>query len=181
MATKLKVMILSPDPYNLQELHQALMDQCLISAEISNTDTARIFLSDCHVDVVISTLSVYELLELSTSVPFMLIDSALPNVRIMINNGMFDTELESLLGSLRDFGFKSSWASRLHGAPSHPLKAPLTLRENEVLRLLLEGMTDKQIAKALSIGSETARTHVKHIREKFEAKDRIQVILKALA
>jgi DNA-binding NarL/FixJ family response regulator len=43
---------------------------------------------------------------------------------------------------------------------------PLTQRESEVLRLVGLGQTDKQIALALHIEPETARSHVKHICRK---------------
>jgi DNA-binding NarL/FixJ family response regulator len=42
----------------------------------------------------------------------------------------------------------------------------LTAREAEVLQLLQEGMTNAQIAHALSIGLETVRTHARNIYRK---------------
>jgi DNA-binding CsgD family transcriptional regulator len=46
------------------------------------------------------------------------------------------------------------------------LRAGLTAREVEILRLLIERRTDAEIAAALSISPRTATTHVARIREK---------------
>jgi DNA-binding NarL/FixJ family response regulator len=46
----------------------------------------------------------------------------------------------------------------------HP--SPLTAREREVLRLLVEGLSDKEIAAALGIARATVSDHVSAIRAK---------------
>jgi DNA-binding NarL/FixJ family response regulator len=51
------------------------------------------------------------------------------------------------------------------GAP-HPLVARLSEREREVLALVAEGLTNRQIAGRLVISETTARNHVSHILEK---------------
>jgi DNA-binding CsgD family transcriptional regulator len=51
----------------------------------------------------------------------------------------------------------------------------LTRREGEVCHLLLNGMTDKQIAKALNISYWTVRIHVGNILEKLEIDSRSAV------
>jgi HD-GYP domain-containing protein (c-di-GMP phosphodiesterase class II) len=53
---------------------------------------------------------------------------------------------------------------RARGRSSYP--AGLTRREVEVLRLLVRGRAEKQIARALSISPATVHTHVTHIYEK---------------
>jgi DNA-binding NarL/FixJ family response regulator len=50
----------------------------------------------------------------------------------------------------------------------------LTKREREVLRLLVEGSTNRAIAEALSVSIETVKSHVHHIMQKMHAKDRTQ-------
>ena len=50
----------------------------------------------------------------------------------------------------------------------------LTQREREVLRLLVEGSTNRAIAEALSVSIETVKSHVHHIMQKMHAKDRTQ-------
>jgi two-component system response regulator DevR len=56
-----------------------------------------------------------------------------------------------------------------------PLTAPveeLTEREREVLALMAEGKTDKQIAKALGIAESTAKNHVGNILGKLNVSNR---------
>ena len=57
------------------------------------------------------------------------------------------------------------------GAAGHAVRSPerpsgLTDRELEVLRLLVQGLTNKEIATALDISSKTAGHHVQHVLEK---------------
>ncbi len=50
----------------------------------------------------------------------------------------------------------------------------LTRREREVLRLLAEGRTDREIATALSISHRTVRGHVTNLLGKLEVKSRVE-------
>jgi len=56
----------------------------------------------------------------------------------------------------------------------------LTSREQQVLNLLVEGRTNKEIAKELGIADETAKKHVENIISKLAASDRTQAAVKAL-
>lgn len=49
---------------------------------------------------------------------------------------------------------------------------PLTNRERDVLRLLIDGQTNRAIAEQLSVSTETIKSHVHHIMQKMNAKDR---------
>jgi two-component system, NarL family, nitrate/nitrite response regulator NarL len=57
--------------------------------------------------------------------------------------------------------------------------ARLTLRQLEVLRLLGEGYTNKEIARALEITERTAKAHVAAILEALGADNRTQAVLAA--
>ena len=63
-------------------------------------------------------------------------------------------------------------------APEAPAAAPapagLTARELQVLRLLAEGMTDREIAERLVISVKTASHHVSHILGKLNARGRVR-------
>lgn len=52
-------------------------------------------------------------------------------------------------------------------------------RELEVLELLAEGRTNKEIAKTLTVSPNTVKTHVARLFDKLEAKRRTEAILKA--
>jgi DNA-binding NarL/FixJ family response regulator len=56
----------------------------------------------------------------------------------------------------------------------------LSQRELEVLNLLVEGLSNQQIADRLVIGLETVKTHIKHILDKLAVSDRTQAAIKAL-
>jgi two-component system, NarL family, response regulator LiaR len=56
----------------------------------------------------------------------------------------------------------------------------LTERETEVLRLLVQGQSNKQIARDLQIVEDTVKTHVKHILAKLGVQSRTQAVLWAI-
>jgi len=63
-----------------------------------------------------------------------------------------------------------------------PLASPptaLTAREREVLRLLVDGSTNRVIAAQLSVSMETVKSHVHHIMQKLQVKDRTQAAVLA--
>jgi two-component system NarL family response regulator len=53
---------------------------------------------------------------------------------------------------------------------------PLTLREVQVVRLIADGLRNKEIAVALGISEQTAKVHVKNILSKLRVNDRAAVI-----
>ncbi|MBR6163016.1 response regulator transcription factor [bacterium] len=58
--------------------------------------------------------------------------------------------------------------------------ANLTNREYEVLKLVVDGKSNSEIAKILCISEHTAKAHVCNIIQKFLVDDRTQVAVKAL-
>ncbi len=56
----------------------------------------------------------------------------------------------------------------------------LTPREVEVLRLLVQGQTNQQIATNLLISTSTVKSHMRHIGEKLGVCDRVQAAVKAV-
>jgi NarL family two-component system response regulator LiaR len=64
--------------------------------------------------------------------------------------------------------------------PGKPTTDPLTEREMEVLRLIAQGMSNKEIAAALFIAEWTVRSHVSNILSKLQLASRTQAALYAL-
>ncbi len=56
----------------------------------------------------------------------------------------------------------------------------LTDRETDVLRLLADGQSNKEIARNLSIGEKTVKTHVSSILSKLGVQSRTQAVLAAM-
>jgi DNA-binding NarL/FixJ family response regulator len=74
---------------------------------------------------------------------------------------------------------------RVTGALATPrvgveIDVPLTKRENEVLKQLAFGLTNKEIAQALGISYETVKEHVQHILRKIGVSDRTQAAVWAV-
>lgn len=70
-----------------------------------------------------------------------------------------------------------------HAVPSAPDEEPLeklTEREEEILKLLAVGLSNKEIAQRLSLSEGTVKNHISAILAKLHANDRTQAVLTAL-
>ena len=79
--------------------------------------------------------------------------------------------------------FGAAIATRLAAPPAPPSTAALgrdlTPREKEVLALLADGMSNKQIARTIDISLKTVQNHVSRILDKLQAADRTHAALRA--
>ena len=64
--------------------------------------------------------------------------------------------------------------------PAGPAAEALTPREREVLRLVVEGFANKQIARRLAITEKTVKTHVSSILQKLGVADRTAAAVLAI-
>jgi two-component system, NarL family, nitrate/nitrite response regulator NarL len=61
-----------------------------------------------------------------------------------------------------------------------PLAEALTAREREVVQLLAEGLSNKQVARRLSISEHTAKFHIGRILAKLDSDTRTEAVVRAL-
>jgi DNA-binding NarL/FixJ family response regulator len=66
-------------------------------------------------------------------------------------------------------------AARTAGVADEPEPAPLTERELEVLPLVVEGLSNQEIADQLHLGVSTVKTHIANLMEKTGAQNRVQL------
>jgi DNA-binding NarL/FixJ family response regulator len=74
--------------------------------------------------------------------------------------------------------------AQLEDAPRsrpQPLVVPLSDRELDVLRLLADGRSNREIAAALFLAEGTVKNHVTNVLGKLDARDRTQAALRARA
>lgn len=72
--------------------------------------------------------------------------------------------------------------SRPSSVPSEQAPVPmLTQRETEILALLTEGLSNKEIAAKLYIATETVKTHLQNIYRKLDANGRMAALKAARA
>src|SRR3954452_6991945 len=70
----------------------------------------------------------------------------------------------------------AEFTSPIEPAEPYPV---MTEREREVLRLVASAMTNKEVAITLHISEQTVKNHLKSIRQKLHAKNRVELTLHA--
>jgi DNA-binding NarL/FixJ family response regulator len=60
----------------------------------------------------------------------------------------------------------------------HKIKTldPLTVREKEVLQLILSGKSNREIAGTLYISENTVKTHIRNIFSKYDVSSRVELV-----
>ena len=55
----------------------------------------------------------------------------------------------------------------------------MTPRETEILVLVAEGLSNREIAERVVLSDETVKTHVSHVLRKLDLRDRAQAVVVA--
>lgn len=88
------------------------------------------------------------------------------------------TLTDSLFSHVIDIAVRKN--VRLHKKPGSIVKAVrMTVREREIIALIANGLTNKQIAENLNIATFTVKSHVHNILEKLALHSRLQIALHA--
>jgi DNA-binding CsgD family transcriptional regulator len=96
-------------------------------------------------------------------------------LRALVHNPELRHHLHSILLRAKDEALATS-----SGLDKTIRRAPSVLspREREVLELLAEGLTNKEIARTLFISEATAKIHVRHILQKLRVRTRTEAALR---
>lgn len=65
-------------------------------------------------------------------------------------------------------------------APRAPLSIHITRRQEQIVNLLLEGCTNKEIASRLGISDQTVKNQLTALYQKTSVKSRLELVLLAL-
>ena len=88
----------------------------------------------------------------------------------------------SVMGEFQRLSTKapSTPGEKLPDAPAEPIIEPLTPREEEVLLLLVEGLSNREIGARLHLTEGTIKNYVSAIIAKLQANDRTHAVVTAL-
>jgi LuxR family transcriptional regulator, maltose regulon positive regulatory protein len=88
------------------------------------------------------------------------------------------TDFVSYLDRLVE-GYRARYQSQVTASSTAAVAEPLSVREGEILNLIAQGQSDKEIARILSISPETVKSHVKRMFIKLNAQKRAQAVSRA--
>ena len=88
------------------------------------------------------------------------------------------TDFVSYLDRLVE-GYRACYQSQVKASSTAAVAEPLSVREGEILNLIAQGQSDKEIARILCISPETVKSHVKHIFTKLNVQKRAQAVSRA--
>jgi DNA-binding CsgD family transcriptional regulator len=109
-------------------------------------------------------------------------DDAPLTLAVRTDDPLLAARLRELLGSVADIRLveASEPADLILSAGEPELESDvLTAREREVIALLAEGLSNKEIARRLGIALDTAKFHVGRVIDKLDATGRTEAVAQA--
>jgi ATP/maltotriose-dependent transcriptional regulator MalT len=100
-------------------------------------------------------------------------------LQLLAKNEANHDRLKTILERARDHSLAESVGLRLPSAPAQDGPSLLSKREREVFELVTQGMTNKDIGRALFITESTAKAHVRKICQKLGARTRTEAAARA--
>jgi len=97
---------------------------------------------------------------------------------LVADQGRHD-QLMTVLSRARDHRLAQARGLAIPPIPARDGLAPLTRREQEVLDLVCQGLTNKEIGRTLYITESTAKAHVRKICTKFGVRSRTEAAMRA--
>jgi LuxR family maltose regulon positive regulatory protein len=93
-------------------------------------------------------------------------------------NGNFKTDLIPYVSRL-EAGLQRAGQDRLTPNSGAPILTALSRRETGILKLIAQGLSNKEIARSLDIGPETVKSHLKSVFTKLGVERRAQAVSRA--
>ena len=198
MTSLLKILIVEDSQIFAQGL-ELLLDQHPLVERIkiaSNYEDTLIYLKENFIDIIILDLN-FETNEYDGFIIAKKVKQLYPNIKIMIltqhtrishyerlfNECNVDAYLDKQLGVEETF---SAIDSIMKGKKyiDHNISEMLEIegwmkaseRENQVIQLLIEGFTQKEIADKLNISPKTVEVHIRNLFNKFNVKNSIELV-----
>lgn len=108
------------------------------------------------------------------------------SIRIFVDEGEF---MRELLSELASQGVRLDYVHKLlsafdsptpsHSSPTQPLIEPLSDRELEILRLIADGLSNREVSERLFIALNTVKGHNQNIYQKLQVKRRTEAVARA--
>jgi DNA-binding NarL/FixJ family response regulator len=174
---------LKPIDLSILNIGSRRLDDAEVRAELDCLRTQfpgtplAVFVDCVHPDEILSALH----LGIRGYIPVYLgADEVLEGLRIVLDNGIF---IPAAPSSPDPGPQEMAQSHHLTAAPEAKLQGPLsgpplhlTLREAEVLRLLRDARTNREIARALNLAESTVKVHIRHILCELRAANRMQAV-----
>ncbi len=196
----IKVLLVEDDPMarQLLEIYIERNEQYELAGSLETALLAEAFCQKHHVDVI--------LMDVCTAMNFNGIDAAwdikkhLPHIKIIIITSQPECSYidRARAAGVDSFWYKSSTSEEIislmdrtiAGESIYPDSTPqlklgdawskeLSERELEVLRLVIEGKTDAEIADKLCISVATVKSHVQHMKNRTGFRNRTELAVRA--